>query len=925
MKQVIARFTTIRGQILVAFVAMAVVTGALGIYAGQGIRLAGSLVEQMFDKSLMSINYARAAAADFALMHAALTRWMLTSETQTREDLDRSITDLGKLLDEDLAIAAERSQSQRASRAARKAEAAVGAWHVAHHQLFVEPNNKELWATLDQSVESANHAIELLINYTAGDGFLYRQRAKNAVSFNHELTLIATLSAIIVLAVVAWFLAARITRTVAAASAAAGRIAGGDLSGPIPQGGEDELGALLKAMGIMRDNLRSMMDREVKQRLSAEARLVDALQSSGDGFVLLDSGGTVVLANDCAVMFLGEIELGKQAPRLVGLLNTLEDSREVKVFSRWLQISMSPTRDGGAVLVCTDITVLKENEVRLQSSLAWLDAAVSNIAQGLCLYDAESRLKVVNARFCEIFRLPMDTVRPGLHLNDILAMGVEASSQDWRTVGDMISEDIFSNRSAAPEGVQLAHLSDGRVVSIFRQGLADGGWVATYEDVTERRTAEAKIVYMARHDALTALPNRELLLERLELAVAQAGREGRFCALLFLDLDRFKAVNDTLGHPVGDALLRLVADRLHACAREVDTVARLGGDEFAIVQTGITRPQDAAVLARRIVEVLGKPFEIERHQVNIGTSIGISIAPTDGTSTGKLLKNADMALYKAKADGRATWRFFEPEMDASLQKKRGLEADLREAMAQETLQLHYQPIFDLQLGQVICLEALLRWPHPQKGYIAPSEFIPLAEELGLIIPLGEWALRRACADASSWPQSVRVAVNVSPAQFASGRLQQSVATALREAALSQARLELEITESVLLSDAAATRTILNELRNSGVKISMDDFGTGYSSLSYLRSFPFDKIKIDKSFINDLTVTSDADAIVRTMIGLGRSLRMRVTAEGVETAEQLAWLRAEGCTEVQGYFFSKAVPWNEVPRLLDLRFPEAVAA
>ena len=919
------RSSTIRGQILLAFVVMSVITAALGVYAGQGIQRAGLLVEETFDKSLMSINYARAAAADFASMQAALTRWLSLTDSPERKILETRIKELGASLSEDLAIAAERSQSPRAARAAASAAAAVTAWQGAHKHLLAEPSKVELWTILDRSVDAANHAIELLINYTAGDGFLYRQRAKKMVAVDRELSIAATASAVLLSALVVSLLARRITRPVAAASAAAARIASGDLSGAIPHGGADELGALLTAMGIMRDNIRTMMDREIAQRRSAETRLADALQSSGEGFVLLDPSGDVVMANNCAREFLGDIVVGQKAPELAALLGPAGEQREIRAEARWLHVSTSPTRDGGAVVVCTDITALKENEAQLQSSLAWLDAALGNIAQGLCLYDAESRLQVVNARFCEIFRLPPGQVRPGLHLRDVLSMSVEAGNHVDRNVAELLEAEGAASRPLPRDRAELMELSSGQVIAISRQTLADGGWVATYEDVTERRLAEAKIVYMARHDALTSLPNRDLLVERVEQAISQAARDGHYCSVLFIDLDRFKAINDTLGHPVGDELLRAVAERLQACVREVDTVARLGGDEFAVVQAGLERPEDAAVLARRIVETLGMPYDIDEHRVNVSTSIGISVAPIDGAYCGKLLKNADMALYKAKADGRATWRFFEPEMDASLQRKRGLEADLRDALAQEVMELHYQPLFDLQQDRVGGFEALLRWRHPKRGMVPPSDFIPLAEELGLIVPLGEWVLRQACLEASAWPAHVKVAVNVSAAQFTSGRLLESVTSALAIAGLAASRLELEITESVLLSDGSATLSTLRALRALGVRISMDDFGTGYSSLSYLRSFPFDKIKIDQSFVRDLNATEDADAIVRTMIVLGGSLRMRVTAEGVETAEQLAWLRAEGCTEAQGYFLSRPAPAAEIPRLLGLRFADARAA
>jgi diguanylate cyclase (GGDEF)-like protein len=443
----------------------------------------------------------------------------------------------------------------------------------------------------------------------------------------------------------------------------------------------------------------------------------------------------------------------------------------------------------------------------------------------------------------------------------------------------------------------------------------DGGWVATYEDVTERRHAEARIVFMARHDALTNLPNRVLFAERIEQALAQMGRGSGF-AVLCLDLDHFKQVNDTLGHPVGDQLLRAVAERLQACAREIDTVARLGGDEFAIVQRDVKDPEAVAILARRIVEVVSAPYQLEGHCVTIGVSIGISLAPADGFLCERLLKNADLALYRAKAEQRGVWRFFEAEMDARLQARRQLEVELREALAGDELKLLYQPIYDLERERICGFEALLRWQHPTRGLVSPTEFIPIAEEIGLIASFGEWVLYRACAEARKWPEHVKLAVNVSPAQFMSDRLVHAVTDALAVSGLKAQRLELEITESVLLANSGTTFNILHSLRALGASISMDDFGTGYSSLSYLRSFPVDKIKIDQSFVRGMSATDGSDMIVRALIGLGRSLGMLTTAEGVETAEQLSQLRMEKCNEVQGYLFSPPVDPSLIPQLLE---------
>ena len=418
---------------------------------------------------------------------------------------------------------------------------------------------------------------------------------------------------------------------------------------------------------------------------------------------------------------------------------------------------------------------------------------------------------------------------------------------------------------------------------------------------------------MARHDALTDLPNRTMLRERLDYELKRVKR-GECLAVLYLDLDHFKSVNDTLGHPVGDELLKVVAERLRACCRDTDTIARLGGDEFAVIMTAMNDPKDAVVLAKRIRESIIKPYHLDGHQILADISIGISLSPADATEPDLLLKNADMALYGAKADGRGTYRFFEPEMDARMKARRQLDMDLRNALANSEFELHYQPLVNLQSKAITAFEALLRWNHPVRGLVAPSEFIPIAEETGIIIPLGEWVLRRACQETSNWPNDIKVAVNLSPAQLKSRNLIEVVVDALATAGLSASRLQLEITETVLMQNTFNTLSILQKLRALGVQIALDDFGTGYSSLSYLRSFPFDKIKIDRSFIRDLSSGAEPIAIVHAVAGLAKSLNMISTAEGVETKQQLEKLQSLGCVEMQGYLFSRARPADEIVRM-----------
>jgi diguanylate cyclase (GGDEF)-like protein/PAS domain S-box-containing protein len=434
-------------------------------------------------------------------------------------------------------------------------------------------------------------------------------------------------------------------------------------------------------------------------------------------------------------------------------------------------------------------------------------------------------------------------------------------------------------------------------------------------DITERKRAEARLAFLAQHDGLTGLPNRNLLRQQMDEILVHTRRSSEKVAVLVLGLDNFKAVNDTLGHGIGDKLLRGVAKRLRSSLREEDTLARLNSDEFAIIQSGLMRPEDAVLLCKRLLNAIGDPYLLDGHSVVIGATIGIAMAPGDGDDSEKLLKNADMALSRAKTESRGTFSFFESGMDARAQSRRKTEIDLRDAIQNDVLRPYYQPLIDLSSGRITGLEALVRWPHPERGMISPAEFIPVAEETGLINGIGGLMLRRACMDAAIWPDDVRVAVNLSPAQFRTGNLLSVVMDALKQSGLPAKRLELEITETLLLEKSSQVLATLHALRALGVRICMDDFGTGYSSLSYLRSFPFDKIKIDRSFVSDLAANPDAQAIIRSIVSLGKGLGVTITAEGVETEAELSCLRAEGCHEGQGFLFSRARPNAEIVVLL----------
>jgi diguanylate cyclase (GGDEF)-like protein len=538
------------------------------------------------------------------------------------------------------------------------------------------------------------------------------------------------------------------------------------------------------------------------------------------------------------------------------------------------------------------------------------------------MFDAGDSLLVGNDRLAALLGLPASSIAPGTTIDD---MRVLLAGQPGLPPNDL--EDLHSLilrlRSGGTRAAHALDMADGRRLAVNFAPMENGGWLVTLEDITQQRLDEAKIAHMAHHDALTGLPNRVLFHIRLDEAVARA-RRGDRCAVLYLDLDHFKAVNDTLGHPVGDALLREVTQRLKRQVREVDTVARLGGDEFAIVQL-INQAADSTVVAKRVIEAVGAPYEFNGDRVVIGTSVGIAIVPDDGVTVDEIMKNADMALYRSKANGRGRYHFFEPEMNARMQARRALDLDLRHALADGEFRVFYQPLINLATHSVCGFEALVRWQHPERGMVSPADFIPLAEETGLVVPLGKWVLRQACAEAATWPGNLKVAVNLSPVQFGSATLLEDVRAALADSGLKPRNLELEITETAMLADTDAVLAILRQLSDLGLGIALDDFGTGYSSLSYLQRFPFSKVKIDRSFVAKLGQDGDTDTIVAAVIDLCNRLRMVTTGEGVETVAQLNSLASLQCVEAQGYLFSRPVPAGEIPEMLRKLAPRELAS
>jgi diguanylate cyclase (GGDEF)-like protein/PAS domain S-box-containing protein len=681
----------------------------------------------------------------------------------------------------------------------------------------------------------------------------------------------------------------------------------------------------------------------------------------------------------------------------------------------------------------------REAQQRLEAERLRLDTALNNMSQGLILYDASGYVVTCNRRYLDMFGLSADIVKPGCHIHETMRCRRESGSFDGDI--DAFCTDVMRRVVEGKVSSNVQELPNGRAFQVINTPLAQGGWVATFEEITERRNLEQerdrnytflreiidhipsqitvkdahtrryllvnriaenifgeagktivgktaadilpgpdadivtrdddavlqsperllqkeqswktptdgqrhtiskrigicdkagepryiinviedvteqrntaeKIAHMAHYDALTELPNRALFREQIERELEKAASGEQF-ALLYIDVDEFKGINDSLGHYVGDELLKAIAGRIRACLKPGDLIARLGGDEFAVIQTGIESSSDVLAFVTRIHEAIRQPYHCLGHQLSTDASIGIALAPQDGADLDQLIKNADLAMYGAKAEGRRTYRFFVPAMDASAKARLSLEQDLRQALVNGGFEIHYQPLVNLHGGEVSGCEALLRWRHPERGMVSPAEFIPIAEDTGLINELGDWVLRTACNEAATWPAHVRLAVNVSPVQLKCDTLALRIAGALAASGLEPHRLELEITEAVLIRDDEAALSILHQLRSIGVRIALDDFGTGYSSLSYLKRFPFDKIKIDRCFVADIAETSESPVIVQAVVNIASASNMTTVAEGVETEAQRDMLRNLGCTEMQGYLFSKPRPAAEVREL-----------
>jgi diguanylate cyclase (GGDEF)-like protein len=573
---------------------------------------------------------------------------------------------------------------------------------------------------------------------------------------------------------------------------------------------------------------------------------------------------------------------------------------------------------------------LDQNARELAQLNTRLDLAFNNMSQGLCFFDGQRRLIVCNRRFVEMYDLSVEQVRPGMSLESIVDLRFQAGTSPKMSRDEYLQWRDSISISDKPSDT-IVELSNGNFVRISHIPMPDGGWVATHEDVTASKRDEARISYMAHHDALTGLASRPSFTEAIQAARTRLDEHGHPFGVLMLDLDRFKAINDTMGHAAGDILLKEVARRLRNVSAAGDVVARLGGDEFAIITFGASIDSDqplrdgATALAGRLLDVINEPFLIDDKTVFVGTSIGIALAPDHGVQAEDLVKKADLALYRSKAKGRNVYNLFDPQMMLETSELHRLEADMRAGLSRSEFEVHYQPIIDARTKKIAGAEALVRWRHPEHGLISPAKFIPLAESTGLIIPLGDMVLNRACGDAIGWPAGMKVAVNLSAVQFRKTDLFDVIMCALLDSGLPPERLEIEVTQSVLLENESEYAALLHQLKNIGVSVALDGFGTGYSSLSYLKQFPFDKIKIDRSFTADVAEHEGSMAIVSAIIGLSRGLDMMTTAEGIETERQFEIMRAAGVTLAQGSLFGRPCTIAEFNAGLDRADRQKVAS
>ncbi len=931
MRRLVWGRRSISGKVALAFMVTGAVTALVALGSVWAARRSGELATKAYSETVTATSYARAVASDFGGMRVEAEHG-LHAVPAVRERAAKLVEAFHASFLRDLGTAAVSSDDPDVAKTATDLRATEAAWLAAARSSSA---GHDLSEAMEEKAHEVEKGIDWLSYLVARKASVNRDDARATVASGMVIALSSAAAALLICAVTSVLIGRGLTGPLSVNVRFAEEVAGGVYDAQAPRPSNDEFGDLTRSVTTMRDKLvDALRYQEVSGKLS-QARVGLALEGAAEGVLVVAGDGTVQVANGALLSLLGDAARGFAAGSDVRLLElavragggdgaTLlsdasapgEDNFERRLAGgRCVRVSRRRTEEGALVAVLADVSEERRQRDALAAAKEDLDGALANMSQGLAVFGPDGVLRLSNNRIHELTR----TV--GLRSSEAITHAAFAEAAA-RAFG---ADDQAAARFAAVEAAWCRRrrattrivAGDNLSMSVAHAGMPDGGFIITVEDVTRQKASEGRIQFLAEHDGLTGLPNRTLMRAKVGEALARA-RRGRGFAYLALDLDHFKSVNDSMGHAAGDDLLMQVADRLRACVRDTDVAARLGGDEFAVLQSDVDSGDDQATmtLARRIIASLEAPYVIMGRDATIGVSIGIASAPKDGSTEGEIAMAADQALYQSKDEGRGTFTLFTSTMLEGVRRRSEVEAELRLALAAGQIELHYQPLLDAASMRIGGFEALMRWRHPRLGSVSPAEFIPIAEETGLITELGAWAVREACRDAVGWSDDAYVAVNVSAVQMGDPQFPSVVLDALTATGLSAPRLELEITESSLVKDPAKMTAIMQSFRKKGVSFALDDFGTGWSSLSTLHAFPFTRIKIDRSFVNDLETGRGAEQIIRAVTLLARTLSMKVTAEGVETRRQLAFLEEAGADVIQGWLVGRPVPGREVPVVLE---------
>ena len=922
---------TISSKLVLAFMVTGVVTALVALGSVWASRRSGEMAAKVYDETVMATSFARALASDFGSMRAEVEHGFRAGP-ENRERVAKRVDALHASFSRDLGTAVATSADAEVADTATTLRASETEWLTLSRDAHP---GVDAFKLLDRKANEIEQGIDWLSYLVARKASANRDNVQSTMASGMAVAIAFALGAVVVCALTSALIGRSVMGPLKANLRFAEEVADGVYDVEAPHPSNDEFGDLTRAVATMRDRLvQALRAQELSGQLSQD-RVATALEAAAEGILIVSGDGMVQIANDPLKRLLGlpagplagsALSQLEAAARAVGsdrasLLTPpsaddgeVDDGEHQLSDGRWVRVSRRRTGEGALVAILADVSDDRRHRDDLAAAKGILDGALASMSQGLAVFGPDGVLRLSNARFHALTGTD-DRDAAGMTHAAIAAAAARSRGADERE-----AERIAATEAAwcRRKGATTRTVSgDGFAMSVVHAPMPGGGFILTVEDVTRQKAAESRIHFLANHDGLTGIPNRTMMRIKVEEALARARRGRGGFAFHAINLDRFKEVNDALGHAAGDDLLVKVSERLRACVGDTHVVARLGGDEFAVLQNDGDDETAAAALARRIIASLAAPYTVMGADVAVGASVGIAVAPENGSTQGEVASAADQALQKSKEDGRGVHTFFAKEMDERARRRRELDIDLRSALASGQLALHYQPLLDAKSMRIGGFEALMRWHHPERGMISPAEFIPIAEETGLIREMGSWAVETACREALGWAGDAYVSVNVSAVQLRDPRFSSTVVDTLAKTGLQASRLELEITESSLIKDPARTAEVMNGLRSSGLKLALDDFGTGWSSLSSLHAFPFTRIKVDRSFVSDLGAGRGAEQIVKAVVLLGRTLSMQVTAEGVETRPQLAFLEEVGADVIQGWLVGRPVPATQVPGLLAL--------